>query len=215
MVGNVYEVSLFGGVRGPKIPKLKYADDDAKAIAAYLGQIGVPSDHILLLTDGQARVGRIRQALGRLMNQVVQNSTRLIYFSGHGAPAANQRSQDEDGIDKYLLPCEADPNNFYGTVLPMDEVAGIFQRLRSDREVFIADTCYSGAAGGKTAFAQNLTGKRVAPNYDRFLNRLAEGHGRVIMTASQGSELSTGRPRTGTWDIYLFRAAGVAGSGRL
>ena len=37
-----------------KIPKLKYADDDAKAIAAYLGQIGVPSDHIVLLTDGQS-----------------------------------------------------------------------------------------------------------------------------------------------------------------
>ena len=197
------------------ITKLKYADDDARAIADYFSQIGIPEDHITLLTDEEATVSRVRQALGQLMNQAGKNSTVVIYFSGHGAPSANQQSQDGDGIDKYLLTCEANPNNFYGTALPMDEVAGIFQRLRSERVIFIADTCYSGAAGGKTAFASNLVGKKAAPNYDRFLSRVAEGSGRVILTASQGTELSQEDSELGHGVFTYFVLTGLQGAADL
>ena len=78
--------------------------------------------------------------------------------------------------------------------------------------VFIADTCYSGAAGGKTAFAQNLVGKRAAPNYDRFLSRVAEGRGRVILTASQGSELSQEDPELGHGIFTYFVLTGLQGA---
>jgi hypothetical protein len=179
------------------ISKLNYADDDAKAVADYFRSIGVPSDRVTLLLDGQATVGAIRRAFGELMGEVKKAASVVIYFSGHGASAPNQASLDGDGIDKYLLTCEADPDNLYGTAFPMDEVAAVFKRLASDRVVFIADTCYSGAAGGKTVLAKEMAGTRAVPDYERFLSRLAEGEGRIILTASRGSEISQESPKLG------------------
>jgi carboxyl-terminal processing protease len=51
--------------------KLNYADDDAKAVADYFHNIGVPSDHITLLLDGKATVSAIRQAFGELIDKVI------------------------------------------------------------------------------------------------------------------------------------------------
>jgi uncharacterized caspase-like protein len=143
------------------------------------------------------------------MSKAKASASIVIYFSGHGAPVPNQGSIDGDGIDKYLLTQESDPSNFYGTAFPMDEVAGIFNRLASDRVVFIADTCYSGATGGKTVLAKNMTGMKVSsPDYDRFLSRLTEGKGRVILTASRGSELSQEslRFKHGVFTYFLLEA---------
>jgi len=187
---------------------LNYADDDAQAVADYFRGIGVPPDHITLLLDGQATVGAIRRTFGELMGKVREAASVVIYFSGHGAPAPNQASPDGDGIDKYLLTCEADPDNLYGTAFPMDEVAGVFKRLASNRVIFIADTCYSGAAGGKTVLARNMVGSRTTPDYERFLSRLAESEGRVILTASRGSEISQESPelKHGVFTYVLLEA---------
>ena len=196
------------------VTKLKYADDDAQAIADYFRGIGVPEDHITLLTDHEVTASNVRSKLGQLMSKAGKSATVLIYFSGHGAPAPSQSSLDGDGIDKYLLTREADPSNFYGTALPMDEVAGIFQRLRSDRVIFMADTCYSGAAGGKTALAKGMIGKKAAPDYNRFLSRLAEGKGRVILTASQGNELSQEKQAFGHGVFTYYVLQALEGQGK-
>ena len=191
------------------VRKLDYADDDAQAVADYFRSIGVPDEHIVLLRDRQATAGGMRRAFGELMSKAKASASIVIYFSGHGAPVPNQGSIDGDGIDKYLLTQESDPSNFYGTAFPMDEVAGIFNRLASDRVVFIADTCYSGATGGKTVLAKNMTGMKVSsPDYDRFLSRLTEGKGRVILTASRGSELSQEslRFKHGVFTYFLLEA---------
>ena len=190
------------------VTKLRYADEDAQAIADYFRSIGVPSDHIRILLDEDATVGAIRQAFGELMGKAKEEASVVIYFSGHGAPASNPTTPDGDGIDKYLLTFEADPDNLYGTALPMDDIAGIFKRLASDRVVFIADTCYSGAAGGKTILAKNMTGSRATPDYERFLSRLAVGKGRVILTASRGNELSHESPKLkhGIFTYVLLKA---------
>ncbi len=193
-----------------RVNKLNYADDDAVAVADYFRDIGVPADHIDLLVDEEATVGAVRRAFGKLMSRAKKAASVVIYFSGHGAPAPNQASLDGDGIDKYLLTYEADPDNLYGTALPMDEIAGIFSRLASDRVVFIADTCYSGAAGGKTVLAKNI---KAAPNYDQFLSRMAEGEGRVILTASRGSEVSQESPKYKHGFFTYFLLEALRGSG--
>ena len=190
------------------IRKLDYADDDAKAVADYFRNIGVPSDRVTLLLDRQATVGAIRRAFGELMGKAKEAASIVIYFSGHGAPTPNQSSPDGDGIDKYLLTHEAALDNLYGTALPMDEVAGVFKRLASERVIFIADTCYSGATGGKTVVAKKMTGNRATLDYERFLSRLAEGKGRIILTASRGNELSRESPKLkhGVFTYVLLEA---------
>ena len=110
--------------------------------------------------------------------------TVFIFYAGHGAPEADPDSRDGDGIAKYLLPYEADPQNFYGTAIPMDEVARLFRRIAAERLVFISDACFSGASGGRTilsagtragnAYRQDLVYERHRHRYE-FNNQFRDG----------------------------------------
>ena len=111
----------------------------------------------------------------------------IIFFAGHGATEKDVMSPDGDGLEKYLLPYDADPKDLYATALPMGEISRIFNRIRSERLVFIADSCYSGASGGRTI---SVTGMRANIS-DAFLDRIVGGKGRIIMTASGANEVST------------------------
>ena len=73
------------------------------------------------------------------------------------------------------------------SALPMRELSHIFNRLRSDRLIFIADACYSGATGGRTI---SITGGMRARISDKFLDRISSGKGRIILTASGANEVS-------------------------
>ena len=189
------------------VPKLKYAAGDAKAMAACLGKrLGVVNKNVHLLLDKDATLKNIRDVLGvKLRRAADKGDTVVIYFSGHGAPEADAQSADADGVAKYLLPVGADKSSLFSTALPMDEIGRIFRRLQSERVVFLADTCYSGAAGGRTIA---LTGKFRSMQQDKLLTRLTQtGKGRVIMTASQGSEVAqeSEKLRHGVFTYYVLK----------
>jgi len=65
----------------------------------------------------------------------------IIFFAGHGATEKDVMSPDGDGLEKYLLPYDADPKTFTRQAMPMAEVSRIFSRIQSDRLIFIADSC--------------------------------------------------------------------------
>ena len=77
----------------------------------------------------------------------------LIRINGHGAVETDPSNPDGDGFEKYLLPYDADLNDLFTTSISMDEVRRILGRIRAERLIFIADTCYSGASGGRTLMA--------------------------------------------------------------
>ena len=169
------------------ISNLRFAEADAHAFAQYMrDDFGVPADHVEELCGPMATVQNVKRTLGtRLRNQVGPQDTVIMYFSGHGAPEEDPNNLDGDSLEKYLLTYDADPADLFMTSLSMEEVARIFGRLKAERVVFIADTCYSGASGGKT-----LPSPRKAILSSEFLNRLVQGKGRVILTASGANELS-------------------------
>ncbi len=111
-------------------------------------------------------------------------------------------STDGDGLEKYLLPWETDPSDLYSTAMPMREISHIFGRIRSDRLIFIADSCYSGASGGRTI---SVTGTR-ANITDGFLERITGGRGKVIITASAANEVSVEKDdlQHGVFTYYLL-----------
>ncbi len=170
------------------LPHLKYAVKDANAFNDLLLDNNlVSSKNIFLATDKHATLTKLRTILGtELKKKAGQDDLVIIYFAGHGATERDSRSPDGDGIEKYLLPYDADPNNLYATALPMREISHILNRINSDRLIFIADACYSGASGGRTVPLQGLRSNLS----DDFLNRIASGKGRVIMTASGPNEVS-------------------------
>ena len=200
---EVYAV-VIGINKYKNLPSLKYAVNDAREFYRYLVEVNqVPKDHIWLLLDEEATLEKMKNTLGTLLRRSAgKDDTVIIFLAGHGATEKDASSPDGDGLEKYILPYNADPKDLYSTAMPMSEVARIFQRISSERLVFIADTCYSGASGGRTI----LAGETRTNVSGAFLERLSQGKGRVILTASDANEVSFEKDelKHGVFTYYLL-----------
>jgi uncharacterized caspase-like protein len=201
--GTIWAV-VIGISRYKSIRSLRFADRDAIAFADYLtGRLGVPKEQVIRLLNEEATDRRIKSVLGtELRRRAGEKDTVIIFFAGHGAPDTDATSRDADGLEKNLVPHDADPDDLYSTALPMREVETIRERLSSERVIVITDACFSGATIGRTF----STASRRAIVSDSFLSRVAKGKGRVILTASRGSETSEEREalRAGVFTHYLL-----------
>jgi uncharacterized caspase-like protein len=180
--------------------------EDARAFYRFLTvQDRVPAENVILLLDKEATLNRLRSVLGtQIKSRAGAQDMVVVFFAGHGAAEKDAFSPDGDGLEKYLLPVGADPEDLYASALPMREVSHIFRRIRAERLVFIVDACYSGASGGRTI---ELPGIRAQLS-DAFLDRLCTGKGRVILSASGANEVSAEKSelRHGVFTYYLLRA---------
>lgn len=176
------------------IPDLAYATADARAFTEYLREdLGVPDDHVFELLDGDVTDRSMRAVLGEtIRDRAGPEDMVIIYYAGHGAPESDPNDPDGDGAEKYLVPSDAHPDQLFSTAFSMSNVAQIFARLPAGRILFIADACYSGAAGGGRTFGTGIS-SRIS---DNFLRRLG-GSGRVILTAAMGNQLSYERSDLG------------------
>jgi len=196
--------AVIGISKYKNIQSLKYASRDAQEFHRFLTDVnGVPNDHIWMLLDEEATLTKIRSVLGtQLRRNAGKDDLVIIYVAGHGATERDAGSPDGDGLEKYILPSETDPKDYYASAMPMGEVARILGRIRSERLVFIGDTCYSGASGGRTipvaGVRSNVSGA--------FLERLSQGKGRVILTASEANEVSVEKDelKHGVFTYYLL-----------
>ena len=189
---------------------LRYADMDAQAFHDYLmGNVGVPAENVTLLLNEQATLMNLKRTLGtELKRKAAEKDTVIIYYAGHGAPEADASASDDDGLEKYIVPYDADPKDLYSTGLPMREVETIFNRLAPERVIFISDSCYSGATAGRT-FA---TASRRAVVSESFLTRLSKGKGRIVLSASKASEVSEEREDLGHGVFTYYLLEGLRGN---
>lgn len=193
----------------PNIRQLKYAVNDARIIYDYLVNFNhIPAENVVLLLDQEATLTRLRSTLGtHLKNKAGKDDMVIIFFAGHGATEKDVMSPDGDGLEKYLLPYDADTKDLYASALPMREISHIFNRIRSERLVFIADSCYSGASGGRTI---GITGIRANIS-EAYLDRITKGKGRVIMTASGANEVSEENDKLQNGVFTYFLVEGLKG----
>jgi uncharacterized caspase-like protein len=206
-----------GRYDNPGIPALRYSVADAEAVYRVLTDSGeFKKENVLLLTDRSERKPTLRNlkyALGTFLARAAgQDDTVVIFFAGHGAPEIDPRGIERDGLAKYLIPSDADPDDLYSTALPMDDLQTIFGRIEAERVVVFLDACYSGAAGGRT-FAARKT--RASAVDDLFLERLTRSRGRAIVTASRPSEVSVELPELGLGIFTYFLTEGLRGAGDL
>ena len=186
-LGDIWAV-VIGIDRYPNARKLKYAVNDARAFKNYLQDyIRVPDSNIFFLSDQNATKENIQRLMGtQLKRKVSREDTVIIFYAGHGAVETDPANQDGDGFEKYLLPYDGELNDLYTTSISMDEIRKIFQRILAERLIFIADTCYSGASGGRTMLAT----KSRANLSDKFFERISKGKGRVIISSCSANEVS-------------------------
>lgn len=194
----------------PNTRRLKWAVNDARAFYRHLVDvIQIPPENVTLLLNQDASLSRLRSSLGTHLKKMAgKQDMVIIYFAGHGATEKDVLSPDGDGLEKYLLPYDVDPQDLYASALPMREISHIFYRIQSQRIIFIADSCYSGASGGRTI---SLSGIRANIS-DAFLDRIAGGKGTVILTASGANEVSAEDEKLqhGVFTFYLLE--GLAGA---
>jgi len=206
-----------GDYESAAIPRLRYTVADAEAVyQTLIGPAAFKKDNVLLLTDRSERkptLRNIKWALGTFLGRSAQkDDTVLIFFAGHGAPEVDSRGLERDGLAKYLIPSDADPDDLYSTALPMDELQTIFARIEAERVVAFLDACYSGAAGGRTFSARKT---RAAGIDELFLERLTRSKGRAIVTASRTSEVSIELPELGHGIFTYYLVNGLKGAADL
>jgi uncharacterized caspase-like protein len=200
---NVYAVVV--GINDyPRLPKLKYAVNDAREFYRLLIETNrIPPQNINLILNEEATIINLRSALGTgLRSAAGVDDMVLIFFAGHGTTEPDSENPDGDGLEKYLLAYDTQPGDLYSTAIPMREISHILKRIKSERLIFISDACYSGAAGGRTV---NITGARSRID-EGFLSRVAQGKGKVIISASAANEVSVEEDelRHGVFTYYLL-----------
>ncbi|MBI2880912.1 MAG: caspase family protein [Candidatus Tectomicrobia bacterium] len=199
---------VIGINRYKNVRNLSFAAQDAKDFYDYLVRdLGVPKDRVRLLLDEEATLTNLKTALGTWLPRAAgPRDTAFIFYAGHGASEDDPSSPDGDALSKYILPADSRAGNLYGTAYGMEEVGRVFARVRAKRLVFIADACYSGASGGRTI--ERPRGSRDVEVSGKFLDRLSQGEGRVILTASGPNELSREEPSFGhgVFTHFLLKA---------
>ncbi len=174
----------------PAIPSLRYADADAQDISKYFREtFDLPESQIFLRINEKATLREVKSLLG---TQIVARAndprdTVVLYFAGHGMRERFTGSLDADGLSKYFLPYDASRTDLYSTALDMDEITNILRRLAPERVIVLLDSCFSGAAGGRSPLDPGA-GEERTPITSEFLDRMARGKGRVVLTASGPEE---------------------------
>ncbi len=173
------------------IPDLKFARADAEAIYDVLShpELGrISPDNIILLLDENATQRKIRSAIGtKIPRRAGENDVVYIYFAGHGAPVIDPRSGAKDGMEKYLVPVDAELDDLRASGISMEEIKKFFSWIDSKQVIFFIDSCYSGGVGRRTF--QNPHFQTRAALTSEFLDDLAS-EGRVVISACDVNEVS-------------------------
>ena len=175
-----------GQYRDQRIPKLKYTHADAQAFYDLLldpHHIGFSRENVKLLLDGEATLFNVKHAVsGWLYQQATPDSTVVFFFAGHGHQEEDKEGTEADGMAKYLLPWDVNPDSLYASALSSNEFSRLLRVIKARRLIFFIDACYS---GGVTAGARDV-GIVNNPSFDR----LVEGEGRVLITAAKPHQRS-------------------------
>ncbi len=126
---------------------LSYCVNDANGIRDALVNNGWDEKNITLLTDESGTQNASKQNILTSLSTIVENATAndliLVYYSGHGTQLPDDNGDETDGYDECIVPVDFDPND-YSTLIRDDEIGEIFSASKTQKGVFIFDSCNSG-----------------------------------------------------------------------
>ncbi len=178
------------------MPVLKYTDDDAYHIYAFLKSPeggALPDEQIRILIDEDATRMKIMSAMRQTFLKADENDVVLLYFSGHGLKGS-------------FLPVDFDGFN---NKLQHEDVQSVFNESKAKHKICFADACHSG-----TLTAMRAPGNVLTNYYNAF-----EGSrgGTALLLSSKGDEYSLEDQglRQGIYSHFLIRGLkGEADSNR-
>jgi len=162
-----------------KWPRLRYAANDAAGIRDTLIQkYKFKPENVFMLLNEQATRQNILSLLGdKLANQqMVKREDRVfVFYAGHGATRKLPSGRDLG----YIIPVDADLNNYQGQAISMTNFQDIAEAIAAKHLLFIMDSCYSGLAltrGGGLSHSSN------------YLQEISRRTGRQMFTAGGSDE---------------------------
>jgi uncharacterized caspase-like protein len=195
------------------VPKLRFAESDADAMYRLLTtRGGYARENVLLLTDKapeKPTLNNFRLALGDFLSRkTAPDDMVLIYYAGLGASEVDASSRETDGLAKYLIPRNVQPDALRTTAFSMQDLQGFMARIPAERVVVLLDTSFSSAAGGRSLAPPNARPRNLG---DQFLERLAKSRGRLVIAASGPNEVALEPSDLGHGLFTYYLLEGLAG----
>ena len=166
-----------------KLPKVRDAEDLAAALVDP-ALCGYDPKNATVLLDGDATREKIRAGFEALKDRCDAESTVFLYFSGHGG-------QVNQGPNKgqYLLPVEVvypGDEDLARTAISGAEFTAALNAIKAKRLTVVLDCCHAGGIGEPKDI---VPAAQVDPGLsDDYLNVLKAGTGRVIISATRGTD---------------------------
>ena len=179
---------VVGVGRYSHMPALKYTDDDAYQMYAFLKSPqggALPDEQVNVLIDEDATRENVLNAMQRTLLKADDNDVVVFYFSGHG-------------LEGSFLP--VDYNGFQNKI-HHSEVKEILEKSRAKHKLVFADACHSGSLlAMKGASIHDALGKY----YEAFEK---SSGGLALMMSSKGEEysLEDGGLRSGVYSHFLIK----------
>lgn len=147
------------------IRDLTGAKRDALALWALFSDT-IPEIDTQILTDAEADVLSIRNAISETLKNATSDDEVILFFSGHGSQ------------DHRLAAYDTQLDDLVNSTVPMQELADLFKESKAKSIICILDCCFSGGAPAKV-----LETTPIARDIGNPLEKLA-GKGRMILAAS-------------------------------
>jgi len=170
-------------------PRLKYAVNDAKEVARVLAE----QDFLTTtLYDQQAtRRAIVSELGGKLVKTVSPRDRVLIYYAGHGV----EQRVEGGKVMGYLLPVDAEMDDFAGTGISMGLIKELADALPSKHVLFIVDSCYGGIAG------QSFRSASMSKTTEDYVRLITRERGRQVITAGGADQEALESPE---WNHSVF-----------
>ena len=152
------------------MPSLKYTDDDAYQIYAFLKSPeggALKDENIRILIDDAATKSNVLYEMKNVSERADANDVILVYLSGHGLQGSYIPS-DFDG---------------YNNNIPYSEILAIIDESSAKHKVCIADACHSGSMYA----SKSIRSQGLEAYYSNFNN--LDG-GTAFLTSSKSEEVS-------------------------
>jgi len=185
--GKVWAV-IIGVAAYDHMPVLRYTDDDAYRIYAFLKspEGGALDDRqIRILIDEDATKQKIVDAMNETFGKAGPNDLVLLYFSGHGLKGS-------------FLPIDFDG---YNNKLYHEEINNILGSSRAKLKLCIADACHSGSLLAMRGEANRPT----LVSYYENLAKARAGTALIMSSKSDETSLESSGLRQGVFSHFLIR----------
>lgn len=177
---------IVGISRYNHMPALKYADDDAYHIYAFLKSPeggALPDDQINLLIDEDATRNNIMAAVIDQFMKADENDVVLLYYSGHG-------------LDGALIPIDFDGFN---NRLMHEDLKDVLDKSQAKNKIVFADACFSGSLlASKSPYVESVQ------NFYSKIDETRPGTAFLMSSKEEEVSLESGGLRKGIYSHYLI-----------